>query len=67
MVGEFLPEMVGGICTPQDPSQAVTSYSDYLMNAKKQVSTAKKLQEVLAQHTEHISHIFSSWKSPAPR
>lgn len=63
MVGEFFPEMVGGICAPQDPNQAVISYSDYLMNAKMQVAAAKKLQELITHHSESMAHIFSNWKS----
>ena len=64
-VNEFLVEMVGGISAPQDPDQSIISYSDYLMNIKKQVTCARKLKDILTQHEENFSLLFANWKKPS--
>ena len=65
MVSTFSPEIVGGIAAPQDPNQAVTSYSDYLMNAKKQVAAAKELEKTLIQQTLQVAKVLDNWNDPS--
>ena len=65
MVSTFSPELVGGIAAPQDPNQAVISYSDYLMKAKKQVAAAKELEKTLIQQTLQVTKVLSNWNDPS--
>jgi len=64
MAEKFCPEMVGGISSPQDPNQTITSYSDYMMKTKKQIAYAQKLKELLTRHTEELSIFYGNWKKP---
>ena len=58
LVSKFCPEMVGGISAPLDSNQDSISYSDYMMNIKKQILCARNLKELLLQHGEDFSVSF---------
>ena len=64
MAEKFCPDMVGGISSPQDPNQTITSYSDYMMRTKKQIAYAQKLKELLTRHTEELSILYGNGKKP---
>ncbi|XP_065056935.1 uncharacterized protein LOC135685079 [Rhopilema esculentum] len=60
---QFSPEVVGGISAPQDPNQKIISYSDFLLTAKKQIASAKRLELLLTKHTDQMSKVFGNFNS----